>query len=100
MWPFRPRIHMRTMSENDLVTVLVTLKRDLKQLQEDHALLEAKYLKLRGQVFAKWGKNGEEKGSESTAIVADTAKMSREELKRYLVTSGRFIPGRPAVHNE
>jgi len=69
------------------------LQRDVRRLNEDLESLRTQHLKLRGTVYAakRYAKVEEEEDPKP-------AQLTRDELKRSLVQSGTFIPGRPAVH--
>lgn len=73
----------------DLQLQVRRLKADVETLQEQH-------LKLRGTVYAakRYAK------AEAEEDARDTSRMSREELKRHLVGSGVFVPGKPTVHSK
>lgn len=100
MWPFSRKLRAAAMSEEDFAAVLAKLTREMGQLRDDHDALQAQHVKLRGRVYAIWGKGEPEEAGVTDSPTKDTSKMSREELKRYLASSGRFIPGRPAQHSE
>lgn len=105
MWPFRKRtVRALYMTDSELAEVLGKITREVKELRDDVDAHHAQHVKLRGRVYAIWGK-GEPEPDGATASPTsgkqpDTAKMSRDELKRFLASSGRFIPGRPAQHSE
>lgn len=63
---------------------------------------QAQLKKLRGQFFAERKGARDDPGDDPvrTQLRAEGQQMSREQLKRSLVQSGRFIPGKPPVHGE
>jgi len=75
--------------------------RKVRDLQEAYDVLDDKYTRMRGLIYAKKmhrAPEGEANGE--TDLVTPPKPVSREELRRQLVTSGRFMPGKPPVHIE
>lgn len=94
MWPFRRRA-VRPMSDQDVAEVLTQLTKAVRDLRDDHEALHAKYLKLRGRVYAIWGREDGEAPTKPAQVA-----MTRDDLRRQLATSGRFVPGRAPQHSE
>lgn len=69
-------------------------RRELRKVKEDIEELQTKLQKLRGVVYAAKRYAAAEEEEEPTP-----RQMTRDELKRSLVTSGRFVPGKPAKHD-
>lgn len=67
------------------------------KLQERCDDIELAHKRLRGKVYARWGKDPEQ-GDHPVEVPPE--QLSREELKRRLTSTGRFVPGRPAQHSE
>lgn len=96
MWPFRKRIR-----EGAFLAAIGQLERSVDQLREDHEALKGQHASLRGRVYALWGKEPADPAATSTAATrSPTSPQSRDELRRQLVSSGRFVPGKPPVHQE
>ncbi len=90
----KPPEVVETVQLHDVMKAITTLRAQYAELEEGLAALKAQHLKLRGRVFARWGREGEEGESPTPR------PQSREELKKQLTLTGRFIPGRPAHHSE
>lgn len=68
------------------------IQRDIQDLREAIESLHAKHLKLRGTVYAH---------KMHKADLGDSPRtMTKDDLRRSLVKKGRFVPGRPAVHDD
>lgn len=94
MWPFG-----KTTDSADIRA----LNQRIEELEDRQLRLEDQYRRLRGYVYVKKGLVGPadapppgEVGGAATP--APPRPMSRDELRRSLVASGRFIPGQPPKH--
>lgn len=103
MWFSRKGV--RPLNDDELVRLLSKLQAQQTDLEERFAALEAKHTSLRGRVYALWGK-AEPSDAAPAAAGSPTssgpaplpAGASRDELRRQLVRTGKFIPGRPVNH--
>lgn len=73
-----------------------SLEKACKALLDDLAELEEKHVRLRGKVYAHKMHRAEDEDAQTPK---PAEKMSRDELRRHLLHSGRFMPGRPARHD-
>lgn len=101
MWPFTKERNKRSIDSvaktvddaliqlTDAHNVLVKQHNTLVEQVED---LQKAHLKLRGQYYAQFGKGEKDDAGEKPE--------SRNELRARLVRQGRFIPGKPPVHQE
>lgn len=86
-----------------LFKLCVDLRATVTDLESQVASLRAQHLKLRGRVYALWGAEQDSPaapaadGSPKSTI---ESPKTRDELRASLVKSGRFIPGKPPVHQE
>lgn len=78
---------------SDLALDVAVLRRELMNTTEGLNDLRDKHISLRGKVYAA-------KLHKAGAETEGPKELSREDLRRSLAASGRFVPGRPAVHNE
>lgn len=92
VWPFRRR------KEPNLDELLVALQQVLGRIER----LEGQHISLRGYVYAKKGLvgSGEAPPAAEQGALPFSAPLSRDELRRQLVTSGRFVPGHAPRHQE
>lgn len=97
-------------SDAELVDLLRTMHVRMGKLEGEMEKLGAGHQSLRGFVYSKLRKAAEadeEAGVHEGAPTAAPPRtpqapptpMSREELRRTLVASGRFIPGKPPRHD-
>lgn len=104
MWPFKKNDSLRALNQR------LDLLAEQQMILEDRQLrLDEQYRSLRGYVYAKKGLVGPAgepppgdrvlPGGEQ-APTQRPAQMTRDELRRSLVTSGRFIPGHAPKHQE
>ena len=95
-------IHMGifTRGGKDVEEKLAELKRRLGALEDALEDLHAKHARLRGTVYAYRLHKPEGEEDAPRERPKKPREMSREELKRTLFHSGRFQPGKPAVHND
>jgi len=89
---FRRKVEIDPKRFDEVMESHAKLYRELNQVKEDLASLQDKHVRLRGRVFAIHGSDKERESAEPKVV-------SREEMKRQLTQSGRFIPGRPAQHS-
>lgn len=76
---------------------VATLEKLLQKHADAIAELEDKHGRLRGKVYAhKMHKPPEEEGDAPRSV----DQMTRDELRRSLTQSGRFIPGRAVSHDK
>lgn len=68
-----------------------SLRRNLRDLTESLENLADKHIRLRGRVYASKLHKPEEEETTPKA-------MTRAELKASLARTGRFVPGRAAIH--
>lgn len=98
MWPFNKP------ASTEVVTLLQSvakLRQRVDVLEEDHEALKAQHLSLRGRVYALWGKEPAAAPANQPAEPVSgglAGNLSKAELRKQLTTSGRFIPGKPPVH--
>lgn len=76
----------------ELYTRVGELNRHLAQLREDVDTLASRHERLRGRVYGA--------GLHKPPEAETPAAPSRDELKRRLVSTGRFVPGKPPIHSE
>lgn len=81
----------------ELVADLHVCMRRLKELQEAVQELDDKYTRMRGLIYARKLHKSEPEAGEQTT---EAKPMSRDELRRQLTATGRFIPGKPPVHTD
>lgn len=97
MW-FRKKVEFSQYDE--LLADQIKLLRRVKDLSDDLEKLQDQFTRLRGLVYArklhKPGAMVEQEGDQAPAN--PTANMSRDELRRHLGLTGRFVPGKPPVH--
>lgn len=72
----------------------------IESLEDRIDALSAQHLKLRGRVYAIWGREDKAASEPNQKNLNGEEKLSREELRRKLTSSGRFVPGRPPIHQE
>jgi hypothetical protein len=82
----------------------------LTVLEDRQDKLEGQYKSLRGYVYAKKGLVGPpgepppgdivQSASGGAPSASPAPSASRDELRRMLTSTGRFIPGKPPVHRE
>lgn len=83
-----------------------TIGKSLQSAMELLEELEDKHQRLRGVVYGRklhkepLAEGTEEPQERPSAAPKETSRMTREELKRHLALSGRFIPGRPPIHTQ
>lgn len=103
MWPFKKT------TDSLQQTTFLELRSHVESLETRMLRLEEQFRSLRGYVYAKKGivgPPGEGPSGEispprsGVAAPQAAAPMSRDELRRSLVTTGRFVPGKPPVHGE
>jgi|GEM_PF-3847353 len=88
---------------------VLQLERQLSEHDENLQSLQAQHVKLRGRVYALWGA---EKSSETSTAAPDAGgaptssgapalpeSLSRQELRRRLTQTGRFVPGKAPIHD-
>lgn len=80
----------------ELIKALSKLRAQVEALQEAHEGLHAMHLKLRGRVYARWGKADDDPDAPRTA---DTSRLTKDQLRAQLTLTGRTMPGRPTVHD-
>lgn len=81
----------------ELVKDMQITMRRVRELQEAVEELDDKFMRMRGLIYArKLHKPPEDEQTKD----AEEKPLSREELRRQLTKSGRFIPGKPPVHIE
>lgn len=97
MWFRKRESEIKPALFDELVDDQVKLLRRVKDLTDDLAKLEDQYKRLRGLVYAR-KLHKPDADDETAAPANDTAKMSRDELRRHLGLTGRFTPGKPPVH--
>jgi len=76
------------------------LARALRALSERMDTLEDKFSSLRGLVYAKKLHREAKDEPPEPLNGSPPPTMSRADLKAWLTRTGRFVPGKPAVHNE
>lgn len=82
-----------TKSDDKLNERMHRAERLIDELRLDLGDLAEKHLKLRGKIYALKMHKPEE-------AAADVPRaMTRDELRRSLATSGRFIPGKAPKHD-
>jgi len=97
-------------SDTEIVDLLRTMHVRMGRVEAEMEKLASGHQSLRGFVYAKLRKalsaeeaepDGEAPPTEAPRQTPQTptGAMSREELRRTLVTSGRFVPGRPPRHD-
>lgn len=102
----RPKPALSRSEIESLLADWSSLARKCVDLSERLETLEDKHSRLRGVVYGRKlhkepaAEPAEEPQERRSAPQTDTARMTREELKRHLARSGRFIPGKPAIHSE
>lgn len=75
---------------------MATVEKLLGRMADDLTDLEKRHLSLRGKVYA--GKLHKQDDDEKPAKPSE--HMSRDELRRSLITGGRWMPGKPPVHDK
>lgn len=74
---------------------LATVEKLLGRMADDLGDLEKRHLSLRGKVYAsKLHKN-----SDDEELSKPSATSTRDELRKALITGGRWMPGKPTRHN-
>lgn len=76
----------------ELVARIETIEKLLQKVADELAELQDRHARLRGKVYA----HKMHKPDEETPQRVD--QMTRDELRRSLTKSGRFVPGRPVSH--
>lgn len=74
-----------------------TIEKLLQKHAEALAELDDKHVRLRGKVYAH--KLHKPEGDDEK-VLPTVDQMTRDELRRSLTQSGRFIPGRPVSHDK
>jgi len=112
MWWSRKRA---LASDQQVVDLLRELQLRLGKAEGELASLTDRFLSLRGFVYSKLrkGEDGEKSdapGVDSSGSAPKTPSvtngdlfsgpMTKDEMRARLVHSGRFIPGRPPVHDK
>lgn len=75
-----------------IVARLETVEKLLQMQAEALTELQDKHVRLRGKVYA----HKMHRPDDDTP--KNVEQMTRDELRRSLTSSGRFVPGRPAKH--
>lgn len=81
-----------------LEEIVATHAKVLQTQADALAELQDKHVRLRGKVYAHKLHKPEEETTPSEGKPVD--QMTREELRRSLVRSGRFMPGKPVSHDK
>lgn len=99
----------RLASDQQVVDLLRSMQLKLGTLESEQQKITQRFESLRGFVYSKVRKthaaeeSEEDGGSAAPAAAASGGRLpqglSREELKRSLVATGRFVPGRPPRHD-
>lgn len=95
MWFLR-----RRQPDSALRGLIAQLERSVDQLREDHEALKGQHASLRGRVYALWGKEPPVATTTATTPLQPSTLpiQSRDQLRAQLVSTGRFVPGKPPVH--
>lgn len=97
-------------SDSEIVDLLRTMHVRMGRVEAEMEKLGSGHQSLRGFVYSqlrklKGGDDAVPEGEQpdapapSKAVQSSPQAMSREELRRTLVNTGRFIPGRPPRHD-
>jgi len=98
----------RLASDQQVVDLLRSLSLKMATLEGEHEKLRARFEGLRGFVYSKIRKAGDASDGTDEPSAAPAAPtngtklppgLTRDELKRSLVATGRFVPGRPPRHD-
>lgn len=95
----------RLAADVEVVELLRSMHVKQGVLEGEMEKLRSGHLSLRGFVYSKLRKHDEspeDAGPAPSAAAGTTAlpaQLSRDELRRKLVETGRFIPGRPPRHD-
>jgi len=88
----------------DLIQRIVLIERAQRALNDVQVEIEDKHSRLRGVVYGrKLHKQplvdpGEP--TEEPQVPRSTDGMTKDQVRKFLATSGRFIPGKPTNHQE
>lgn len=104
MWPFKSTVVAQETPLKALQSLqdhvqaldgrLATVEKLLGRMADDLGDLEKRHISLRGKVYAsKLHKNG---ADDEPNKPTDT--MTRDELRKSLITGGRWMPGKPPRH--
>lgn len=66
------------------------------RLDDDLANLTDKHVRLRGKVYA----TGKHRMDDDEAAPKPSTAESRDDLRRKLIAGGRWMPGKPAQHDD
>lgn len=89
------RTKVRPITDEDLVRALTKLNKDLQEavetLTESVQRLRAEHLKLRGRVYALWGRgNDPEEASEPTSLL--DPRLTKAQVRAALIARGQLKP--------
>jgi len=105
MWFGRSRLA----SDQQVVDLLRSQTLKIASLEGEFDKLKSRFEGLRGFVYSKVRKHADD--SDASAETSDVpaaptngsnklpALLTRDELKRSLIATGRFVPGRPPRHD-
>jgi hypothetical protein len=95
-------------SDQQVVDLLRSMSLKLATLEGEQEKLRNRFEGLRGFVYSRVRKAGEASDASDEQSAAPAAPtngtklppgLTRDELKRSLVATGRFVPGRPPRHD-
>lgn len=93
--------------QTELRNAATEVKMRMTALENEFDKLHGQYKSMRGYVYAKRGAvelppepSAAVASATGPAVAAAAAPLTRDELRRSLVTTGRFVPGKPANHRE
>ena len=100
VWLFRKRDRASPADVAGLSSLVQKLQLHVDALDDQLDALKAQHLSLRGRVYALWGRETPERSTAAPAANGDrpSAGATRDELRASLTRAGRFVPGKPPVH--
>lgn len=88
MWPFKKRTaRVDNATASDLFDVLRQYKKDIELLREDHETLKAQHLKLRGRVYAQFGKGVDDNADQPLDL--NDPRLTKDQLRAALLPHGK-----------
>lgn len=98
MWPFRRKNVAVPLDQQDAILALTkeiaALRASQADLQDEFHALDHRYDKLRARFY------NTQRGKPDEDAPPAPERMTRDQLKRHMAASGRFIPGKAPVHTD
>jgi len=86
--------------DSGLAKQVSELRIAVENCRDELEALRAQHLGLHGRVYALWGKEDKQASEPNQQDLAVPQTLPRNQLRATLTRSGRFVPGKPPVHQE